>query len=249
MSFAAKTDVPTTFFDTLTVHSTCRRCKTIMRVTSMEQCSTMVHPTCEPKPTPLERLGIGWLSAIEAGDEEAAALTQQEIDAEESKPPRLSVACQTYGRWGWPVFPLGRRSKEPAIPKRAGGHGFKDATCDHDRIEAWWSGSGFNRNIGLATGHFFDVIDVDPKNDGVTSFIGLLERGTLPDVHGIAVTASGGMHLYVKPRGTGNFAKLRPGIDYRGVGGYVVAPPSWMGRRERRYTWMTVPSPMIKGEI
>jgi Bifunctional DNA primase/polymerase, N-terminal len=39
-------------------------------------------------------------------------------------------------------------------------HGVKDATCNRARILAWWTRHP-QANIGLATGHRFDVLDVD----------------------------------------------------------------------------------------
>lgn len=73
-------------------------------------------------------------------------------------------------------------------------------------------------------------------------------RGLLPDCHGQVATASGGLHLYVEPKpGRGNKAKLCPGIDYRGLGGYVVAPPSTLGQRGRAWSWVVKPSPVIAG--
>jgi Bifunctional DNA primase/polymerase, N-terminal len=39
-------------------------------------------------------------------------------------------------------------------------HGVKDATCNRARILAWWTRHP-HANIGLATGHHFDVLDVD----------------------------------------------------------------------------------------
>src|SRR4029450_12030998 len=39
-------------------------------------------------------------------------------------------------------------------------HGVKDATCNRARLLAWWPRHP-QANIGLATGHRFDVLDVD----------------------------------------------------------------------------------------
>jgi hypothetical protein len=39
-------------------------------------------------------------------------------------------------------------------------HGLKDATCNRARILAWWTRHP-QANIGLATGHRFDILDVD----------------------------------------------------------------------------------------
>ena len=39
-------------------------------------------------------------------------------------------------------------------------HGVKDATCNRARVLAWWTRHP-QANIGLATGHLFDVLDVD----------------------------------------------------------------------------------------
>jgi hypothetical protein len=80
---------------------------------------------------------------------------------------------------------------------------------------------------------------------------------TIPIAHAVVATAGsdaiknsparpGGLHLYVKATGRGNFANVRPGIDYRGLGGYVVAPPSTLGTRVRTWTFAVEPSPIIK---
>jgi hypothetical protein len=227
----------------LTVYSECRDCGQLMTVVNeMEH----VHPLCTETPTKVESLLQGWLSCVMNGDNESAELTQDEIDVLiGSRPPRLARAAHRYAGFGWPVFPLSTCAKEPAIAKAKGGQGFKQAHCDVARIDRWW-GKHPTHNIGLATGHSFDVIDIDPRHQGIPSFLELLRNKALPVCHGVAVTASGGMHLYVPATGKGNFANLRPGIDYRGKGGYVVAPPSTLGPPGRGYTWLTEPSPIIK---
>lgn len=238
---------PVIYDGLLDVYSTCRDCGQRMKVITADQHS---HPTCATVQTQLESLSDLLCMEQRTGDEEAErdtiALINSLVDIE------LADAAMTFTEWGWPVFPLAKHAKAPAIPKRKGGKGFKDATTDTGRIKRWWTRHP-EHNIGLATGHTFDVIDIDTKDsdgnpspEGVRSFMKLLEGHDLPQCHGIAVTASGGMHLYVKPTGKGNFAGLRPGIDYRGLGGYVVAPPSTLGAPGRSYTWLVEPSPIIK---
>lgn len=239
---------PLIFDGLLDCYGTCRDCGTLMKVIRAEDKS---HPTCAIIQTQLESLGDLWCSEVQHGNDEAARETEELMESMRSI--ELGAAAYDYAEWGWHVFPLARHNKVPAIPKDKGGKGFKQATSNPTRIEKWWERHP-EHNIGLATGHEFDVIDIDTKDKdgnhspaGVISFSKLLTHGDLPECHGVAVTASGGMHLYVKPTGKGNFAGLRPGIDYRGLGGYVVAPPSVL-TRNRTYTWLVEPSPIIKGD-
>ena len=157
-----------------------------------------------------------------------------------SGPASLTIVALHYASWGWPVFPLRDRSKKPVTK-----HGLLDATTDLDRIARWWNRHPDN-NIGLPTGHGFDVLDVDPANGGNESLQDLLRAKRIPTAHGVVDTASGGLHFYLEPTGKGNRAGFMPGLDYRGLGGYVVAPPSSL--RRGSWSWMTTPSPMIKRE-
>ena len=161
------------------------------------------------------------------------------------EPPPLMGAALQYAAWMWPVFPLGARSKKPAIPKEQGGHGFQDATTDRGGVRSWWNRNP-RYNIGIATGHRFDVIDVDPKAGGNESLTELLAAHRIPTVHAVARTGSGGLHLYIKLRRARNGAAILPGVDYRGLGGYVAVSPSTRGPGQT-YTWLVVPSPTIKG--
>jgi hypothetical protein len=103
-------------------------------------------------------------------------------------------------------------------------HGVKDATCNRARILAWWTRHP-QANIGLATGHAFDVLDVDgPAGEAAIRELaaehGLQSSGPL-------VRTGGGWHYYLTPTGLGNVnpAGLEH-VDWRGRDGYVVAPPS-----------------------
>lgn len=155
-------------------------------------------------------------------------------------PPRLREAALHYARvYGWAVFPLRPGTKIPATSD-----GFKSATTDLDIIERWW-GREPNCNIGLATGHQFDVLDVDFKHGADAVWPAIRDNGGL-ECHGIAETVSGGLHVYLTPTGDGNSAGMFGvnGIDYRGIGGYVVAAPSVVG--DSGYRWLAYPSPTIK---
>jgi hypothetical protein len=101
---------------------------------------------------------------------------------------------------------------------------------------AWWTQHP-QANIGLATGHRFDVLDVD----GPT---GTHAIRTLAATHGLhssgplVRTGGRGWHFYVAPTGLGN---VHPHglerVDWRGRGGYVVAPPS-RHQSGHPYTWV-----------
>lgn len=242
------------FNGAIDVQSTCRDCKQQMTVVDADD---TVHPTCTPKPTKLESLAAGWLSAVLHEDADAERLTAEEIEALDSRRPNLRRAALAYAEMGWPVFPLrssdtvcdgGDRCKVmcecPKKPFRKS-NGFKDATTDVSQVTKWWDRNPHS-NIGIATGHLFDVFDVDTQSGGLPSFLQLLDQRRVPDVHGIVCASKGGIHLYLEPKGIGNKAGFMPGLDYRGVGGYVVAPPSTLGPRGRSWSWLVHPSPAIK---
>src|SRR5262249_5210065 len=88
-------------------------------------------------------------------------------------------------------------------------------------------------NVGLVTGSASRLLVLDVDGDQGRASLATLEQehGRLPE--GVRVhTPRGGQHLYFKCPQTrvGNSAgKLGPGLDVRGEGGYVVAPPSTNG--------------------
>lgn len=193
-------------------YSTCRACGDMVQVTDDGQ---DVHPLCDP----------------------VAA----------KPPPTMMAAACWYAGMGWPVFPLLNEGEivpstgEPSTGKQpATRHGFKDATCDLVQVVDWWTQTP-NRNIGLATGVRFDVIDIDPL--GLPVLEQFRQRSDRA-VHGWVDTPRGGAHLYVLPTGRRNSATPQ-GVDWRGEGGYVVAPPSAVAKGGWR--WHDLPSPVITG--
>lgn len=152
----------------------------------------------------------------------------------------LLQAALYYTNQGLPIFPLhyvnsdgkcscgkvdcDSRGKHPRT-----NHGFKDATTDPNQIKEWWS-EWPDANIGLPTGRQSGlvVIDSDEKN-GKSGYKSISEaRLKMPDTR-IVGTPSGGSHYYYQyPEGQdiGCSAGVLDGVDIRGDGGYVVAPPS-----------------------
>jgi len=147
----------------------------------------------------------------------------------------LTEIAAGYAERGWPVFPCKPGEKVPATK-----HGLLDATTDPDRILRWWSRHP-NSNIGLRTGVVFDVLDLD-EDEGVSGCESFDEWCATHSItvdfasRPCVVTPRGGFHLYFKPTGAGNRAKMLDGVDWRGRGGYVLAAGS-VRADGQRYEW------------
>jgi putative DNA primase/helicase len=128
------------------------------------------------------------------------------------------------------------KPKTPYTP-----NGVKAATTDAAPIRKWWY-RWPNAAVGIACGaSCLAAIDVDVKDGkpGLESWRDLLEE------HGQALadslvseTPSGGLHIIYqqsKPPIGNTESRLAPGIDTRGVGGYIVAPPSVTPSGEYRW--------------
>ena len=118
-------------------------------------------------------------------------------------------------------------------------HGFKDASAEIDQIEDWWMEAP-GANLGLLTGNTTGIVvlDVDPRHGGDQSCQALQEEfGPLPRTLRVK-TGGGGEHYYFQHPGREirNIADIRPGLDIRGDGGYIVAPPS-VHASQNPYKW------------
>jgi Bifunctional DNA primase/polymerase, N-terminal/YspA, cpYpsA-related SLOG family len=116
-------------------------------------------------------------------------------------------------------------------------HGVTEATCDREGVEGWWRRAPL-ANIGLATGHLVDVLDLDGP-EGVASLRRFAATHTWTPVGPLARTGRG-WHLYLQPSGTGPRNPIHPEllahVDWRGNGAYAIAPPS--RHAHGAYTWV-----------
>jgi hypothetical protein len=149
-----------------------------------------------------------------------------------------------YARRGWAVFPCSPMSKFPLVgcDKDAAGNeikgtgGVKKATKNPAQIESWWR-HWPNAMIGVACGQASGIWALDPdapkepgKPDGKANWAALKLKHVCPHTH-THTTPGGGQHVLFKwradrPVSNSEGALKRTGINVRGEGGYIIAPPS-----------------------
>ena len=135
------------------------------------------------------------------------------------------TAAMALANRGLAVFPVDPMTKAPKTR-----HGCKDATrTEASIIQLWrkWPAAG----IGVATGKPSGIvaIDIDPSNGGEDGFADLAGEIGAPGRTVQVLTPRGGYHLWFKAPAVAvacSAGKLAPGVDIRGDGGYVVAPPT-----------------------
>jgi hypothetical protein len=160
--------------------------------------------------------------------------------------PHMVAHALAYARRGFKVFPVycpvygacscGDPDCENVGKHPRTKHGSSEATADIDQIRKWW-GQWPEANIGFPMNDFI-CIDIDADKDGYVSLEKLeIELGKLPDTW-VSETGGGGQHHFFKRNGARckNSQGLRPGIDLKTNGGYVVASPS-LHKTGKRYRW------------
>jgi RecA-family ATPase len=134
--------------------------------------------------------------------------------------PDMRQAAFDLASKGLKVFPIQPRGKLPIK-----GMSWKSLVCE-DEFSAYerWSTPAFSDcNVGVHCDGLV-VVDIDDYKAATDS--GVLADLDLPVTFEVA-TARGGRHLYFAGPDIANSAgKLGPGIDVRGVNGYVVGPGS-----------------------
>lgn len=173
------------------------------------------------------------------------AITMQDVrTSQEAHALNVLNAALNFATLGFPVFPIVKNGKIPAIKAWK-----ENATRDPAQIRKWFGKNGTHSgyNLGGATGYeikdpqtgtilFVSAIDIDNKNgkEGEKSLKQACEKLGLnlanhinTRIHG---TPSGGEHLFYKhsqPIKQGvDVLGEGSGVDIRSLGGYVVLPPS-----------------------
>lgn len=146
-----------------------------------------------------------------------------------SKPPQFD-----YLDRGLSIIPLRPDGKRPFGRWRRWMH---DPMTERD-VRNWWGPLRPRPNVGIVGGPVSGglvILDIEPEH------VSALDDLSIPPEHPQVETARGGRHIYCY--GTLGCGKLRIGDrvvgDVRGMGGYVVAPPSMIG--SSAYQWIARP--------
>jgi hypothetical protein len=139
----------------------------------------------------------------------------------------VSVVAREFARRGVPVFPCEPYGKRPLT-----GQGFHDASTDLGQVERWWRQAPL-ASIGIPTGQASGMVAVDVDRhgrvDGYQAIRRARQAGLVSGWEMLVRTPTGGMHAYY-PASPGveqrSWQAARAGVDFRGDGGYVIAPPS-----------------------
>lgn len=182
---------------------------------------------------------------------------------------KMLDAALAYAALGWLVIPLHsaegvsgvkltctctRHDCQSPAKHPITEHGLTDATADEKIIREWWQKWPF-ANVGIVAGakSGIVVLDIDPRHGGDASLAELMgEFGEIPETTE-ATTGSGGTHiLFAHPgkpikNSVGKNGWLgKDGLDIRGDGGYIVAPPS-LHIEGKRYAWKAQAAPWEMG--
>lgn len=164
--------------------------------------------------------------------------TMRRVSTEETT---LAGAALRYANLGIPVFPCVPGGKQPLTT-----NGFHDATSSAHVVHGWWQRHP-EANIGLPTGAASGVlvvdIDVHPGGSGFAPF----ERARAAELAEgwgwLVRTPSGGLHAYYRAaHGVEQRSWQVPSahVDFRGDGGYVIAPPSRSTAQQATYVVLAI---------
>jgi len=138
-----------------------------------------------------------------------------------------------YLRRGWSVIPLRPRDKRPLLAWQR----YQDMRASAEEVSSWWHRQP-EANVGVLTGAVSGLVVLDLDGEAGRASVAGMQIPATPIVH----TGHGWHYYFAHPGGhVENAVGLLPGVDVRGDGGYVVAPPS-IHQSGARYEWLIAPS-------
>lgn len=144
---------------------------------------------------------------------------------------QILMAAIDYQKRGYSVIPIGPQ-KKPLIKWEP----YQKKKATSEEIQKWWANHP-RAMVAIVTGAVSNICAIDVDEE-----IGKEELSKyIPDSLLIPAsqTPRGGTHLYFAPPSPcpHNNARIIPGCDFRGEGGYIIAPPSSNGEG-KSYAWI-----------
>lgn len=142
---------------------------------------------------------------------------------------KLDQALYYAEKLRWSVIPAGE-NKIPLIEWKK----YQTTRATKEEITEWFTKNP-KANIGIVTGEISNliVVDIDPRHGGTDK-----ELGKVITVK--SKTGGAGWHYFFQyEEGIQNHTGVKPGIDVRAEGGYVIVPPSISTAGE--YEWLMSP--------
>jgi Bifunctional DNA primase/polymerase, N-terminal len=178
----------------------------------------------------------------------SASISPEAFEQRIDPPPHpvMDAALEYAGR-GWHIFPVPMPEKKSCKSAKHSNGSKWGQTTDPDEIRndfRRWPNAG----VGIATGHQsgFFVVEADTAEghaiNGIQSLVDLrVKHGELPPTR-MAVSPSGSIHYYFNHPGLdikikNSASEIAAGVDARGDGGMVVAPPS-VKPGKGQYRWV-----------
>ena len=147
----------------------------------------------------------------------------------------MNEAIDAYIAHGWSIIPIRSGGKRPLVR-------WEESQYRRPHVEevrAWFSARP-EAGIAVVTAvSGLVVLDTDPRHGGEVSLERLQRQHDRLPTTVECRSGGGGRHLYFAHLGAPirNKAGFAPGVDLRGDGGYVVAPPS-LHASGLRYLWV-----------
>ncbi len=137
----------------------------------------------------------------------------------------ILAEAKAYLSIGLSVIPVGI-DKKPLIDWKR----YQTCRPSSEELETWFQDP--QAQVGIVTGSISGVVAVDIEATAIQ------EIECFPNT-AFSKTGGGGVHLMYRHPGhpVPNVVRLRPGVDIRGDGGYIVAPPS-LHKSGKRYEWI-----------
>ncbi|WP_029604412.1 bifunctional DNA primase/polymerase [Kozakia baliensis] len=142
--------------------------------------------------------------------------------------PNDALACALdLAAQGMCVFPCNSK-KRPARPKKFGGSGLHDASCDDACVRQMWK-DWPGTLVGVRTGASsrISVLDLDLQHDEAADWFA--EFKSQLSMYRANETRSGGMHVLFQDNGAirNSAGRVAKHVDVRGEGGYIIWWPAY----------------------